>query len=525
MKTLYLIICLSLFAAECFAANNQMVCGTVYCDTNRNNVHDKGEKGIPDVRVSNGRDIVSTDKQGRYQITVNDETLIFIIKPKNWMTPVNEFQLPQFYYIHKPKGSPANLEFPGTAPTGPLPASVDFPLYPVKEPTKFKVAVFGDTQISSEKGINSYARELEELVDRLDVTFGISLGDNTGNWLPMFDVSNRITSTLGKPWYNVQGNHDLNLNAENEKYSNETFERVYGPAYYAFDYGDVHFIVLDSVYALRHKDDDKYLNYRGGFDADQIEFVHNDLAALPKDKLIVLTMHIPLDYRAYDKENLKAFFNEISDRENIIALAGHNHILENTFLDANSLWSGAKPLHTMIVGAVCGSWWEGSLNEENIALGNMACGAPNGYGIFQFNGNKYTMKYFAFDFPEDYQMRIWTPGKIFANQSAQTNIYVNFFAGSSKDTVEMKFGKDGQWTKMKWCPDIDPFIKERNELEKAAKGDKSVTVYDANQYYFSQHNWSALLPANPPTGVHVIYVRATDGYGQVFEGKRIIRIE
>ncbi|OQA00467.1 MAG: hypothetical protein BWY69_01709 [Planctomycetes bacterium ADurb.Bin401] len=70
-------------------------------------------------------------------------------------------------------------------------------------------------------------------------------------------------------------------------------------------------------------------------------------------------------------------------------------------------------------------------------------------------------------------LRKITPGKIFANQSAQTNIYVNFFAGSGKDTVEMKFGKERQWTKMKWRPDVDPFIKERNELEKAAKGDKS----------------------------------------------------
>ena len=40
--------------------------------------------------------------------------------------------LPRFYRHHYPKGSPAdlNLTYEGLAPTGPLPASVDFPLSP-----------------------------------------------------------------------------------------------------------------------------------------------------------------------------------------------------------------------------------------------------------------------------------------------------------------------------------------------------------------------------------------------------------
>ena len=32
----------------------------------------------------------------------------------------------------------------------------------------------------------------------------------------------------------------------------------------------------------------------GGLDADQIEFVKNDLALVPEEKLVMLMMHIPL---------------------------------------------------------------------------------------------------------------------------------------------------------------------------------------------------------------------------------------
>ena len=37
-----------------------------------------------------------------------------------WRTPLSEHNLPRFYYVHKPHGSPT-LKHPGVAPTGPWP--------------------------------------------------------------------------------------------------------------------------------------------------------------------------------------------------------------------------------------------------------------------------------------------------------------------------------------------------------------------------------------------------------------------
>ena len=119
------------------AQSPQVARGVVFEDLNRNGQRDPGEPGLPGVRVSNGSEIVSTDAEGRYEVAVDDDSIIFVIKPRNYMTPVSEHNLPRFYYIHKPAGSPAHFRYAGVAPTGPLPDSVDFGLYRRTSPTSF----------------------------------------------------------------------------------------------------------------------------------------------------------------------------------------------------------------------------------------------------------------------------------------------------------------------------------------------------------------------------------------------------
>ncbi|MER3413019.1 MAG: metallophosphoesterase, partial [Armatimonadota bacterium] len=80
--------------------------GFVFEDRNRNGARDPQEPGIPGVRVSNGEQIVSTDRDGRWQLPCDDDTIFFVIKPAGWMTPTDENNLPRFFYIHKPSGSP-----------------------------------------------------------------------------------------------------------------------------------------------------------------------------------------------------------------------------------------------------------------------------------------------------------------------------------------------------------------------------------------------------------------------------------
>jgi hypothetical protein len=124
--------------------------GVVFDDRNGNGARDAGEPGIAGVRVSNGEDVVQTDADGRYELDVTDETVVFITKPRGWATPFSEDMLPRFYYVHQPQGSPPGLRYRGVEPTGPLPDSIDFPLTRRDEPSVFEALLFSDPQPQTE---------------------------------------------------------------------------------------------------------------------------------------------------------------------------------------------------------------------------------------------------------------------------------------------------------------------------------------------------------------------------------------
>ena len=61
-----------------------IVSGVVYEDINKNNVFDENDKAVPKVGVSNGVDIVLTDRKGRYRIDIKGSEYVFIIKPNKY---------------------------------------------------------------------------------------------------------------------------------------------------------------------------------------------------------------------------------------------------------------------------------------------------------------------------------------------------------------------------------------------------------------------------------------------------------
>ncbi len=268
--------------------------GVVFHDANRNGTRDAGEAGVPGVGVSNGRDVVLSDEHGSYRLPVDDDTIIFVIKPRDWMSPVNDRNLPRFHYIHKPDGSP-KLKYPGVAPTGPLPASIDFPLYERPEPDRFRVLVFGDTQTENVEQLNYLAHDVVEEVIGADsgAAFGISLGDLVSDRLELFEPLNRTIALIGIPFYNAPGNHDIDHESPDDEHCDETFESIYGPPYYSFDYGPVHFIMLDNIVWCGPTEKERR-HSECGLGERQLTFVRNDLALVPEDRLVVLAMHVPI---------------------------------------------------------------------------------------------------------------------------------------------------------------------------------------------------------------------------------------
>ena len=324
-------------------AGGDMARGTVFLDANRNSQLDEGESGIEGVMVSNGREVVMTGADGTYELPAYSDMNVFITKPADHAVPVNELMVPQFYYVHKEEGSPP-LRFGGLEPTGPLPAQINFPLIEDPVGQQFDCRVFGDAQPYSNKEIGYVRETVGNMLQNTDLSETeclLFMGDVMGDDLTLYPRFKQIVAVGETPQYFVPGNHDLDFDTDSDQHSFDTFRREWGPEYYSFDIGNVHFVVLDNVrYPCNGVDDHPFCDpaesptYNGVIHDRQMAWLANDLANVPEDKLIVLMAHIPFqtftDNTAakHQTDNFAEMAEIIGDRP-ALGLAGHTHTTEN----------------------------------------------------------------------------------------------------------------------------------------------------------------------------------------------------
>jgi hypothetical protein len=393
--------------------------GRVFHDINRDGLRQTYEPGVAGVLVSNGLEVVRTDWLGRYQLPVQEQeggTTIFITKPAGYDVPVDEQNIPQFFYHHVPEGSPP-LRFGGLAPTGPLPRAINFPLSMTGVKNRFKIVVSGDTQPYSNNEIgyvrDTLARDVAAMGD--DVELVMVEGDILGDDLGLFPRYKEVMSLAGSPVYLVPGNHDADFDAPTDAFSFDTFRREWGPAYYSFDIGQVHFVGLDTVrYPCtpeldnldgRHAFCDEPATrptYNGVIDEKQMQWLRNDLQYVPRHKLVVLNMHIPLvsfvDQEAtkHQVDNTVELYQLLEGRK-ALALSGHTHTLEQLrpgelFAGWQSSFAeplGPTPFPQIVTGATAGSWWSGDFTTDGIPNSLQRLGAPRGHLVIEFDGNTY----------------------------------------------------------------------------------------------------------------------------------------
>lgn len=494
--------------------------GHVYLDTNQNNTRDTGEAGVPGVCVSNGSVVVQTDAHGAWALPAAPEGVFFAIKPTGYRFPVDGAQIPRHYYLHVPDGSP-KLDAPAIPPSGPLPASIDFALHPQDESGPFKGLFFGDTQARGLREVNFVSHDVVEECIGTDALFGVSLGDIVADDPALFAEISESIAQIGIPWYNVFGNHDNNRAATENRYADDTFERHFGPSTYAFEYGQVAFIPLNNIYFP--PDTGRYVS---AFTEEQLAFVKNYLQFVPKDKLVVLMMHVPI-VRTERRDEMLAL---LADRPHTLTIAAHTHTQIHAFLDETMGWTGPAPHHLFINATVSGSWWCGSFDERGIPHATMNDGAPNGYSIITFEGNRYAIEFKAASRPANYQMNIYLADDVPQTALAETEVLVNVFAGSERSTVEMRAGNSGAWQPLEHTRTIDPECLRMHEqspyLDMEANGRKLDTVFGWKMDYPSEsrHMWRGTLPKELAPGTHTLTVRTTDMFGQTYEGKRIFRV-
>jgi hypothetical protein len=504
--------------------------GIVFHDRNDNGFFDQ-DKDIPlkGIAVSNGRDIVLSDTDGRYQLDIEeDPCIIFLIKPKNWRLAINEYQIPYFYYIYSPNGVKSGI-YDGLEPTNDLPESIDFPLYPNNEPDKFNVLVFGDTQPRTISAVHYFYRDIiEELVGIDSIAFGVTLGDVVSDFLYLYEPMKQSIATLGIPWRYVVGNHDLEHTLRSDKKARGPWYRSFGPTYYSFSYGAAHFIVLDNIRLT----EDGNPTYKTGLGDRQMEFLKNELSRLNKDQLLFIMAHIPWespDDQWFDDSEKYNLYRMLSEFENSVSLVAHTHEYYHYFIDKEQGFPGQNPHHMISVAAVCGSWWMGVPDEYGIPHALGMDGTPKGYTMLHIYGNDWKMSWKAARRPSDFQMSIYVPDEIRPVKPDELKkVTVNIYNALPSAEVEMKINDNGKWIKMDRIKKPDPFRINVYTRE------KNYWVFPDSIKYWrrlfnssrcnSEHIWEAEITDQLDPGIYVIYVRAEDEWWK-YKGKRLVHIK
>nr|WP_297337903.1 calcineurin-like phosphoesterase family protein [Algoriphagus sp.] len=519
MQKLGLTLLIGLIVGIAFAQEPAQ--GYVYEDLNENGKKDRKEKGIAAVGVSNGQQVVQTDSEGYYELPVEDGQLIFVIKPSGYQFPLDSLNKPQFYYIHKPSGSP-HLKYSGSAPTGDLPKQVNFGLRKKPEADSFTTLVFGDPQPYTLEEVDFFDRGIVSEVEGIqNVAFGIALGDLVGDDLSLFKPYSKAVGKVGIPWFNVLGNHDENYDVDRDEFSDETFEDHFGPSTYSFNVGKVHFIVLDDILWPDPRDGK---GYWGGFRPDQLAFVEHDLQFVSPEQLIVLAMHIPLSEGNGDSfrdEDRNRLFELLAPFPHTLSLSAHTHLQKQDYFDRNDGWLQDKPHHHYNVGTTSGDWYKGLMDENGVPESTMRDGTPKGYALLDFEGNQYKIRYQVAGKPATYQLKIFAPKVVEKGLRTSAGIYVNFFMGSSTDEVMIQIGEQ-EWQKMNPVLDADPSylvnLFQWDTSEQLIEGRRPSNPQD------SRHLWRIPVPVNLEEGIHTIRVKATDRYGQTHSGESSFEI-
>lgn len=528
-RGLALLATLALAAAAAAAGTTEaptgVARGLVFEDRNRNGLQDPGEPGLPGVLVSNGRDVSRTGADGRWTLPAGSEETFFVIQPAGWRVPVSDRRLPKFHYLHRELGS-VPLEHPGIAPTGPLPERIDFPL--LRQPAAAtgapaRVLLIADPQPHSEVHVDWFReRFVDALSDRTDFSFGLVLGDVVRNDLSLFGPYVEANAGMPVPMFHVIGNHDLNLDAPDERRAAETYQRWFGPVNYAFFHGDSLFLVLNNIRAPL--DDGSGRAYRGGFSDETLAFVRNLMRQVPADLRVVLATHIPLFPPAGEAEpamvrERQALFEALGSQRELLALAGHTHTQQHFLIEDPALWPGRGTLHHWVVGAASGAWWGGEPDDRGLPDSMMRDGTPPGYGVLTLQDGDYRMDYRVAGDPGDPQLRIHAPRHMVTHER-DVPLFVNVFNGTPRTRVEFRVLPDGGWRELVRVPGVDPHYQSR-----VLARDLSPVPLPGTRLpppVPSHHLWYARIPRTLPPGVHGIEVRATDMWGREWRGRHVL---
>ncbi|MDO9153352.1 MAG: calcineurin-like phosphoesterase family protein [Paludibacter sp.] len=440
------------------------------------------KQAISSVVVSDGISVVVTDKKGKYKFnSSSDRTFIFYSLPSGYESPIVD-GTPVFY---KAINKQTNKQ------------QIDFELSASKQSqTKHAFIVAGDPQVIDHddcellKIVIADIEKTASSISTLMPVHAISMGDIVFDRLELFDTYKQIIAQTKLPFYQVVGNHDLDYNDRSDELSVKTYSSKFGPVYYSFNKGNIHYVVLKDVFY--YGDTYKYMGY---IDENQLLWLEKDLATVKSGSTVVLSLHIPTMYGESEKpKNQSLFSNSVLNKKalykilepfNTHILAGHSHTQWNTII--------SDKLYEHTHSAVCAAWWQGEIGTD---------GTPKGYTVYEVNGDSISWYFKAVGMQKDEQFKLYPKGS--------DPIHSDYF-------IANVYNYDTTW-RVEWYED-DMLIGQMQRYWGKDPLAASTYIPGANKkfWWLNVTETNHLFKAKIQTPNAVVKVRVTDRFGKVYE--------
>lgn len=457
----------------CWSQISIPVKGIVFLDKNQNQLRDAGERGMRNVFVSNGRDIVQTDRRGTFEIEILPGDAIFPILPNGYTISKK----------HTEKVNNSLFYYPNIDTLISSKLHCDFGLVKEIQSTAFKIAAVGDVQVGDSTELNYAGKSIfRELASRDDLAFHVLLGDLVNDDPALFDPFKTMLQSLPASSWTVLGNHDRSFNADS--LLNHRYNEVFGSDTYAFNYGGVHFIMLNNVYSTGKR------SYEGRVSDKQLEFLKNTLKTVSYNTQIVVCQHIPLRHT----RNRDTILTLLNEHRSTLVLSGHTHQVGRHFYNNGRV-------QEIITGAPSGSWWTGELDHQGIPQALMQCGSPRNYFTIDFDKKGYNIEFKAIAMDVDQQLDMSFVGD---------TLVANLYGASDSTQVDLRIN-NGPWTVMQQVRRPAPTVLKLIELNSSKRFPASGRRITPLRKRLSPHIWQ--LPIAIAPGTHKIQIRAFDRFG------------
>ena len=408
------------------AAKGATIYGTVECDGTP----------IEGVAVSDGFSIVKTDKKGVYNLVSEKRNgNVFITIPSGYEAIVAAGDVqPQYWAALTADSSTVERH--------------DFNLKRVENDKHIMLAIT-DIHLSNQLGDIDQLKtivmpRIREEVDKYRKqgipVYTMCMGDSSFDlfWYDfLFDIKD-FRTTIGKigyptPIFHTMGNHDndgaTEPNADTDFNAAQKYREVFGPTYYSFNIGKVHYIMLDNLRYRNEKRENMKpgknmagaRNYDHIVVEEQMEWLRKDLAMIEdKSTPIVVGMHCPV-YRMQSEHNSTELYSYFTDSngkrtlapalyfseafkefKDVHYLTGHTHKLITTHCAVNKEHTTLANTIDHNVSAICGAWWFTAAHGGPHLAPD---GSPAGFSVFPVDGKNIEWYFTSADCGSERQFR------------------------------------------------------------------------------------------------------------------------